>query len=243
MMIAEPSSRSWRSLANRRCVESRSSAADDSSRISARGLHSSARPIVIHCLRPSGKVPTSVPGSIGRPVSSSISAAAAVALARCGMAREKSASAPRKRLSTTELSSATITSWKTVAMPTWRASCGEVGVWPKTSTWPLSGGSTPDSTLASVLLPQPLPPTMAWISPREALKLQPSSALVTPKVLRTPTTEMSRGADVREASRSTAGASSMVKADSFGSSDQGERWGEVVSASRSDRPHDFTFTA
>ena len=35
-------------------------------------------------------------------------------------------------------------------------------------------------TLASVDFPQPFPPTMAWISPRRALKEHPSSARVTP---------------------------------------------------------------
>ncbi len=54
---AEPRSRRSRILANRRSVELRSSAADDSSRISTLGSHSSARPIVIHCLRLSGSPP------------------------------------------------------------------------------------------------------------------------------------------------------------------------------------------
>ena len=60
---------------------------------------------------------------------------------------------------------------------------GDVGVCPNTETLPLSIGKTPDITFASVLFPQPLPPTMAWISPKFALKLTPFNALVTPKYL------------------------------------------------------------
>ena len=60
---------------------------------------------------------------------------------------------------------------------------GEVGVWPNTETLPLSIGKTPDKTLASVLLPQPFPPTIACISPKFALKFTPFNALVTPKYL------------------------------------------------------------
>ena len=44
-----------------------------------------------------------------------------------------------------------------------------------------SMGRTPEITLAMVLLPHPLPPTIAWISPARAEKLAPSSARVGPK--------------------------------------------------------------
>ena len=46
----------------------------------------------------------------------------------------------------------------------------------------------PEITLASVLLPLPLPPNIAWISPSDALNEAPSSALVTSNDFRTPTT-------------------------------------------------------
>ena len=106
-------------------------------------------------------------------------------------ARVNNPSTPTKRLSRTEQSSATSTSWNTVATPASLASRGVEGAWPSTETWPLSIGSTPEMTLASVLLPQPLPPTMAWISPSRAAKEQPSSARVTPKDLRASWTVMS----------------------------------------------------
>jgi hypothetical protein len=47
---ADPAFRSSRIFANSRSVESRSSAADDSSRIKTLGLRNNARPIVIHWL-------------------------------------------------------------------------------------------------------------------------------------------------------------------------------------------------
>ena len=78
------------------------------------GLRSSARPMVIHCLILSGSTPTSPWTSSGAPVSSAISAAAARTLAVEDIDREHNPSAPMNRLSTTEHSSATSTSWKTV---------------------------------------------------------------------------------------------------------------------------------
>ena len=50
-------------------------------------------------------------------------------------------------------------------MPSARASAGVVAERPRIDTWPLSGISTPEITLAIVLLPEPLPPTIAWTSP------------------------------------------------------------------------------
>ena len=45
----------------------------------------------------------------------------------------------------------------------------------------MSKGKTPEITFANVLLPHPLPPTMACISPKLALKFTPFRAFVTPK--------------------------------------------------------------
>ena len=50
-------------------------------------------------------------------------------------------------------------------------------------TLPLSKGKTPDITFAKVLLPHPLPPTIACISPKLALKFTPFKAFVTPNDL------------------------------------------------------------
>ena len=60
---------------------------------------------------------------------------------------------------------------------------GELGECPIIETFPLSNGRTPEITLAKVLLPHPLPPTIACISPKFALKLTPFRAFVTPKDL------------------------------------------------------------
>ena len=46
-------------------------------------------------------------------------------------------------------------------MPSAFASTGELADFPKIDTCPLSGMSTPEMTLASVLLPDPLPPMIA----------------------------------------------------------------------------------
>jgi len=70
-----------------------------------------------------------------------------------------------------------------------------------------------------------LPPTIAWISPREAWKLQPSSARVTPKTLRTPIAEMPPDADggaEAEAVRALGAAGVRVlPGDAFGASGRG----------------------
>ena len=66
-------------------------------------------------------------------------------------------------------------------MPTLWASIGELGECPIIETFPLSKGKTPEITFANVLLPHPLPPTMACISPKLALKFTPFRAFVTPK--------------------------------------------------------------
>ena len=68
-------------------------------------------------------------------------------------------------------------------MPILCASIGELGECPIIDTLPLSNGRTPEITLAKVLFPQPLPPTIACISPKLALKFTPLRAFVTPKDL------------------------------------------------------------
>ncbi len=70
-------------------------------------------------------------------------------------------------------------------MPIRRASTGEVADLPRMETWPLSGSSTPEITLASVLLPEPLPPMIACTSPANAFRLQPFKATVGPNVFLT----------------------------------------------------------
>ena len=105
MMTAHPLSRSSRILPKRRSVESRSSAAEDSSRIRILGSVSRARPMVIHCLMLSGKPPTRMSGSISTPASSCIREPAISYFSRDGRDFDQSPSAPTNRLSATEHSS------------------------------------------------------------------------------------------------------------------------------------------
>ena len=94
MITAEPLSRNSRIFANRRSVESKSKAAEDSSRISTFGWHNSARPIVIHCLMLNGSPPTMTSRSRSKPVSSAINVLAALILAPVERFFDQSRSAP-----------------------------------------------------------------------------------------------------------------------------------------------------
>src|ERR1700738_1472734 len=74
-------------------------------------------------------------------------------------------------------------------MPSLRAVSGSRSWtgWPSIRISPLSGEVAPHSILTSVDLPAPLSPTIAEISPARMLMSTPSTALIVPNDLRSPT--------------------------------------------------------
>ena len=70
-------------------------------------------------------------------------------------------------LSATERCGSSDSSWNTQTMPRACAAAGPSRrtASPSTSTLPLLGCTTPETTLISVLLPAPFSPMIAWIEP------------------------------------------------------------------------------
>ena len=110
MIMAVPLSRISRIFWNKRSVESKSNAADDSSNISRSGSHKKPRAMVIQALMLSGKVPAGCRGSTSSPASSLIKARALCCFSLSDILLVKKPSAPINKLSTTDDSSATNTS-------------------------------------------------------------------------------------------------------------------------------------
>ena len=111
-----------------------------SSKISSLGCVSSARMISTRCISPTESVCTGRSGSIPRPYSE--------AVAR--MRRSTSASGtllswPSQTFSATVRVSNRLKCWNTMAMPSWRASCGlrTCTGRPSNSIWPSSGFTAP----------------------------------------------------------------------------------------------------
>ncbi len=78
-------------------------------------------------------------------------------------------------------------SWNTVARPAAIASAGRRGdtSTPLTRIVPVSAANTPERILTSVLLPAPLAPSKAWISPGRTRRSTDRSATTEPKLLAT----------------------------------------------------------
>ena len=110
MMIAVPLSLNSRIFLKSRSVESKSNAAEDSSRINTFGTLNSARVIVIQALVLSGKFPAGANGSISSSAYSLIKARALFCFSLSDIVLVKKPSVPINKLSTTDDSSATRTS-------------------------------------------------------------------------------------------------------------------------------------
>ena len=166
MITAEPLSRNSRILSKSLSVESKSKAAVDSSRISTSGSLNNPLAIVIHALILRGKLPAGINGSISSSASSLNSSLALSCFSLSDKFLVINPSTPINKLSTTDASSATSTSWNTIATPRLRDSFGVEGCAPLIETFPESIGKTPAKTFARVLFPQPFPPIIACISPK-----------------------------------------------------------------------------
>src|SRR5262245_31748167 len=97
-------------------------------------------------------------------------------------------SLPRNRFATTSRLSQSARSWKTVAIPRLSAACGVLirTCFPSKYASPVSGGWTPSIALISVLLPAPLSPTRATISPLSTSKSTLCRARTGPKLFENP---------------------------------------------------------
>ena len=96
-------------------------------------------------------------------------------------------SSPRKKLRQIDISGTIARSWKTVAIPLWRASRGEANCTsaPVDAQLPSSRWYTPERILISVDLPAPLSPRTHVTSPASTCSETSWSALTLPKYFET----------------------------------------------------------
>jgi trimeric autotransporter adhesin len=203
-----PSRLSRPTISNRRSRVATSSAEVASSSIRTRGRCSSARTMQQACRSLSESSSAALSRSSRRSRSSSRSSWARARFSRVPTRVRSSPSWPSQTLSTTELASATSTSWNTVAMPCSRAARGDVSgraAAPSISISPMSGAWTPVRIFTSVLLPEPFSPTIAWTSPGSSSKEASRRACVSPNAFPTPVTRTS-GALALSASATAASA-------------------------------------
>ena len=150
--------------------------------------HAAALATATLCRWPPESLNTSAFGRIWTPRRDIASRARRAIAARSRTPRRPSSpglktSRPRKRLLAASRSGASARSWYTVSMPAARASWGLLNNTgsPFTRISPLFGRSVPDRIRTSVLLPAPLSPISATISPRLTWKSAPCRACTEPK--------------------------------------------------------------
>ena len=166
-----PSSRQRRITRKTRSARSDGRAAVTSSRIKRSGRRASTRASSMMRSEGRGRSPAISPRSSDpRPSSAS-------------QPRTAPTSLPvRRRFSHTVRSGASAGSWKTAPSPARWAAAGVPSCTsrPRTAMRPLSARITPVSALTRVLLPAPLAPNKAWISPRATPRFASSRATTAP---------------------------------------------------------------